>query len=211
MEWKFHNARSSGFVTTLLFALVAIMMPIGACAQNAEITDVTVSVDGVTYGSGDTAVITPTTTSILFTVSGENFSQLNEANILFLGCAGVNVMKNYGWQIDTVNNRATNDFVHVLHLYKEMPQIQEIVFTNDGGASWVGTGICITYRDGEAPEQQAIEALWGASADQLNHSGTLAEAIKEAANNPEGFKAYATRVSLEYQRLIRALRDRFAL
>ena len=54
-------------LTTLLFALVAIMMPIGAWAQNAEITDVTVSVDGVTYGSGDTAVITPTTTSILFT------------------------------------------------------------------------------------------------------------------------------------------------
>lgn len=172
-------------LTTLLFALVAIMMPIGAWAQNAEITDVTVSVDGVTYGSGDTAVITPTTTSILFTVAGKNFSQLNESNVLFLGCASVNVMKNYGWQIDTVNNRATSDFIDVLHLYQAMPEIQEILFTNDGKVSWIGTGICITYRDGEAPEQQAIEALWGASADQLNHSGTLAEAIKEAANNPE--------------------------
>ena len=34
---------------------------------------------------------------------------------------------------------------------------------------------------------------------------------EEAANNPERIKAYATTDSLEYQRLIRALRDRFAL
>jgi amidophosphoribosyltransferase len=34
---------------------------------------------------------------------------------------------------------------------------------------------------------------------------------EEAANNPERIKAYATTDSLEYQRMIRALRDRFAL
>ena len=137
--------------TTLLFALVAIMMPIGAWAQDATITGVTITVDGVTYDAGDTAVITPSTTSIIYTLYGENFAHITKENMVLAACGGAFFIDN--WDIDTINNTAMVPFP--IDYFTKCIEPFEIQYSNDGCSTLIGTGLYAVYDDGLSEEQRA--------------------------------------------------------
>ena len=102
---------------TILFALVAMMMPSGLWAQDATITGVTITVDGVEYGTGETAVITPNTTSIIVTVTGENLGNATNDNFVQYGpCLGER-LNSSAWTIDVENNVATTERISELQYF----------------------------------------------------------------------------------------------
>ena len=136
---------------TILFALVAMMMPIGVWAQDATITGVTITVDGVEYGTGETAVITPNTTSIIVTVTGENFAHITKENMVLAACGGAFFIDN--WDIDTINNTAMVPFP--IDYFTKCIEPFEIQYSNDGCSTLIGTGLYAVYDDGLSEEQRA--------------------------------------------------------
>ena len=142
-------------LTTLLFALVAMMMPIGAWAQNAVITGVTITVDGIEYGVGDTAVVTPTTTSLIYTVYGENFANLTNEN--FIACSqtfGSHLADD--WIIDTEKNTATFDYSNLLAFFEINITPYEVKYSNDNMKTWSQSGVYIVYDYGLSEEEKAV-------------------------------------------------------
>ena len=142
-------------LTTLLFALVAMMMPIGAWAQDAVITGVTITVDGIEYGVGDTAVVTPNTTSLIFTVYGENFANLTSENFITYSQGMGNHLTN-GWIIDTEKNTATCDFSNKLHFFESNITPFEVTYSNDNRVTRVNSGVYIVYDYGLSEEEKAV-------------------------------------------------------
>lgn len=115
--------------------------------QNAVITGLTITVDGVEYGVGDTAIITPNTTSIIYTVTGENFINASEKNYVIF-TRGINdIITSGGWTIDAANNTATYDFSSFLHWFESNIEPFEIMYSNDGCATRIGSGVYILYKD----------------------------------------------------------------
>ena len=142
-------------LTTILFALVATMMPIGAWAQDAVITGVTITVDGVEYGVGDTAVVKPTTTSLIYTIKGENFANVSNMNYVRFSFSSADCLVSPLWAIDTDNNTAICDFNEMLNSFEENSIPFEVQYCNDGGATWINSGVCVVYDDGIKPEERA--------------------------------------------------------
>ena len=142
-------------LTTLLFALVAMMMPIGAWAQNAVITGVTITVDGIEYGVGDTAVVTPNTTSLIFTVYGENFANVTSENFIAYSQGMGNNLTN-GWTIDTEKNTATYDFSNALVYFESNITPFEVKYSNDNRVTRVNSGVYIMYDYGLSEEEKAV-------------------------------------------------------
>ena len=142
-------------LTTLLFALVAMMMPIGAWAQNAVITGVTITVDGIEYGVGDTAVVTPTTTSLIYTVYGERFANVTSENYISY-TQGLEDPLTNGWMIDIEKNTATCDFSNKLHFFEINITPYEVKYSNDNMKTWSQSGVYIVYDYGLSEEEKAV-------------------------------------------------------
>ena len=145
----------------ILSILIALCMVIGLFPATAvaaftvtpaEITSVTVTVDGVEYTSGDTVTITPDTTSLIYTVSGTNFDNLSyELNYLIHRpdhC--ISIAPNYYWIIDTENNTATLDKSAELYHFANYTSAFVPMFSNTGldYDNFVSSGISIYYDDG---------------------------------------------------------------
>ena len=142
-------------LTTFLFALVAMMMPIGAWAQDAVITGVTITVDGVEYGVGDTAVVTPNTTSLIYTVYGERFANVTSENFITYSQGMGNNLTN-GWTIDTEKNTATYDFSNALAFFEINITPYEVKYSNDNMKTWSQSGVYIVYDYGLSEEEKAV-------------------------------------------------------
>ena len=142
-------------LTTLLFALVAMMMPIGAWAQNAVITGVTITVDGIEYGVGDTAVVTPNTTSLIYTVYGERFANVTSENYISY-TQGLEDPLTNGWMIDIEKNTATCDFSNKLHFFEINITPYEVKYSNDNMKTWSQSGVYIVYDYGLSEEEKAV-------------------------------------------------------
>ena len=141
-------------ILSILLALCMVfsMMPMTAFAAevegpaSAEITGVSLAVDGVTYTSGN-VTISPNTRSIIYTVTGTNFENLMAENVLQYAPSDLDlapITGTWGFVIDTENNVATLDcstwgpaFVTCVNF--------EPWYSNDGGQSKTGTGIYISF------------------------------------------------------------------
>ena len=141
-------------LTTLLFALVA-MMPIGAWAKDAVITGVTITVDGIEYGVGDTAVVTPNTTSLIITVYGERFANVTSANYITY-TQGLGDPLTNGWTIDTEKNTATCDFSNKLHFFESNITPFEVTYSNDNRVTRINSGVYVVYDYGLSEEEKAV-------------------------------------------------------
>ena len=141
-------------LTTLLFALVA-MMPIGAWAKDAVITGVTITVDGIEYGVGDTAVVTPNTTSLIYTVYGERFANVTSANYITY-TQGLGDPLTNGWTIDTEKNTATCDFSNKLHFFESNITPFEVTYSNDNRVTRINSGVYVVYDYGLSEEEKAV-------------------------------------------------------
>ena len=144
-------------LTTFLFALVAMMIPIGAWAQDAVITGVTITVDGIDFGVGDTAVVTPNTTSLIYTVYGENFANLTNEN--FIACS-----QSFGshladdWIIDTEKNTATFDYSNLLAFFEINITPYEVKYSNDNMKTWSQSGVYLMYSE-QNDEDTSLDQL----------------------------------------------------
>ena len=142
-------------LTTLLLVIAAVITPIGTWAQQANITGMTITVDGTVYGAGQTAIITPQTTSIIYTVTGENFANLTENHCAewMSGCASL--LLSGWWDIDTENNIATMDMSSLLSTFKILTYPYELEYTNDG-SNWLNSGVTIEYDAGLSEGEEAV-------------------------------------------------------
>ena len=124
---------------------------------SAQITGVTVTVDGVPYTSGN-VTITPTST-IIYTVTGTNFANLNDDNIVSYALGSIDTLYNSGWTIDTETNTATRDFSGSISWFDDCDNY-EVRYSNDGdvGSAYVGTGIYLTYDDSTGGEEDTTPA-----------------------------------------------------
>lgn len=115
--------------------------------QEAIITGITITVDGVEYGVGDTAIITPNTTSLIYTVTGENFVNVSEKNYVVFTREINDVLTSGGWTIDAANNTATQDFSGFLHWFDRNIEPFEVQYSNNSGATLIDSGVYILYKD----------------------------------------------------------------
>lgn len=113
----------------------------------AQITGVTVTVDGVSYAQGD-LVITPDTQFLVFTVNGTNFTNLSENNLLRYTQNNTEPLT--GFVVDTEVNTATLNQSGNISMFADCDHFQ-IQYSNDGGATMIDTGISLTY-EVPAPE-----------------------------------------------------------
>ena len=122
----------------------------------AEITGVSITVDGETYTKGN-VTITPETESIIVTVTGTNFANLSAANILDLGPGLTVFLNTFRWKIDSAANTATADFSDLNPEFGDHNG-SEITYSNDSNQNWSGTGIYLTYDDGTGGEEDTTPA-----------------------------------------------------
>ena len=101
-----------------------------------------VTVDGVTYTEGE-VTITPDTQSIIFTVNGTNFVNLSDSNLLAYANS-MPVTEAFDWAINAADGTATKDFTSLLSNFAICNNF-EVMYSNEDGANWIGTGIYLTY------------------------------------------------------------------
>ena len=142
-------------LTTLLLVIAAVITPIGTWAQQANITGLTITVDGTVYGVGQTAIVTPQTTSLIFTLTGENFANLTENHNIDWKPGLSNPLLSGWWDIDTENNTATLDNSRFLPNLRSLTTPYEPTYTNDG-SNWIKSGVKIVYDNGMSEEEKAV-------------------------------------------------------
>lgn len=113
----------------------------------AQITGVSITVDGETYTEGE-VVITPSS-EVSFTVSGTDFANLDdEMNRLEYAMELYDpVASDYGWDIDADNGTATKSFTHLWADFTGCHN-HPIRYTNTG-SSFIWTDLYLTYEDSE--------------------------------------------------------------
>ena len=115
-----------------------------ATPEPAVLETLTITVDGTVYGKGDTAIITPNTKSIIYTVTGKNFANLSEDNyVIFTSGTDTPVLKNYGWDIDIETNTATCDYSDCLTEFYSSHRGFEVEFYNND--NYIETGVYVKY------------------------------------------------------------------
>ena len=125
--------------------------------EKAVITGVTITVDGVEYGVGDTAVVTPNTTSLIFTVYGENFANLTSENFITYSQGMGNPLTN-GWTIDTEKNTATYDFSNALVYFESNITPFEVKYSNDNNVTRINSGVYLMYSE-QNDEDTSLDQL----------------------------------------------------
>ena len=158
----------------------------------AEITGVSITVDGTTYTSGN-VTITPTST-VVYTVSGTNFANLSEDNRLSY-TPEINdlVTAPYGFTVDAEAGTAIKDYFDYIDSLEKCDNF-EIAYSNDGGTTWIGTGIYLTYNDGEASTPITI------TKQPVSASGKLGETVSttvEAEGEGLTYQWYFRKVGAE--------------
>ena len=134
-EVAYSNAGASSWIGTGIYLTYNDGTP-------AEITGVSVTVDGVTYTEGE-VTITPDTQSIIFTVNGTNFVNLSDSNLLAYANS-MPVTEAFDWAINAADGTATKDFTSLLSNFAICNNF-EVMYSNEDGANWIGTGIYLTY------------------------------------------------------------------
>lgn len=128
--------------------------------DKAVITGVSITVDGKTYTEGN-VTITPTST-VIITVTGTNFANVSDDNVLMYAPAYGNLL-NSGWIItDDEANTATKDFSKWIREFESCNNF-EVLYSNDGNVydAYVGTGIYLTYNDGTGEsELMSVNITW---------------------------------------------------
>ncbi len=120
--------------------------------DKAEITGVSITVDGTPYTTG-TATVKPTS-SITFTVTGKNLNNKTGANIVSVA-PGVGSPLTVSWEINSEGTSATKTFDS--SYYQDSTTAFEIKYTNDNRATFVSTGIYILYQ----AETTSVDITWG--------------------------------------------------
>ena len=137
-------------LTTLLLVIAAVITPIGTWAQQARITHLTITVDGVTYSKGDTAIITPETQSISYTVYGENFANLTENHMVTYAAAAADRLTDSGWEINTQDNIATYDASGDLRFFVYNDPAKPVRYSHDGFETYETTDLYVWYKTPKA-------------------------------------------------------------
>ncbi|MBQ9843591.1 MAG: hypothetical protein IJO31_05500, partial [Oscillospiraceae bacterium] len=177
----------------------------------AEITGVSITVDGETYTEGD-VTITPTST-IIVTVTGTNFANLSAANILDLGPGLTVFMDTWRWETDPAANTATADFSDLNPEFGDHNG-SEITYSNDSNQNWTGTGIYLTYDDGTGGEedttpdstgkilvdmQDSYGDGWNDAAIQIYKNGSLEQTVTVDKTSNTVFLDYDSTATYEFK------------
>lgn len=123
--------------------------------ERAEVTGVTVTVDGTTYGSGETAVLSPNTKNITFTLTGTNLTNVTDKNYLCYarGIYGLdNAASGTTWDVTSDTSATYTEYPE--HFRGCVPPY-EVKYSNDDGATEVNTGLYIKYVTGSEEEESA--------------------------------------------------------
>ena len=122
--------------------------------EPAEITGVSVTVDGETFTEGD-VTITPDTKSVIYTVTGINLQNGDENNLLqhlSNACTGIYSTR---FVVSDDGTSATLDCSNELQYFTDFRNF-EVRYSNEGQSNWIGTGIYLTYNDGASYDKILI-------------------------------------------------------
>ena len=165
----------------------------------AEIKELFITVDGVTYttddDTDDKVVITPETKSIIYTVTGDNLFYAHAFNYVYYRPDTTFYL--YDLQIDTQDTTVVYDASPELSNFTDCSGF-EITYSNDGNE--IGTGISLIYcaqhtGDTATCISKAECTTCGTSYGELGGHSTTAEGDKAATCTT---KAYCSRCESEY-------------
>ena len=144
------------------------------------ITEVIVTVDGVSYSEGK-IVITPETESIVFTISVTNFSKHSEEHLIMFANGVTISTTDTGFIFDETNGTATCTVPIDLITDLEGFVGFEISYSNEGNSqeTLIGTGIFLTYCVEHTPDERGQTCKgyfctfcesWYGEINELNHA-----------------------------------------
>lgn len=119
-------------------------------ALTAEITGMSIIIDGVEYNSANTsetnpAVITPATKSLIVKVTGENLQYNKTAIVSYSPAVNAdNVHADYGWNISQKGDTATRDALWLLEKLTKT-ETWQLQYANDGN-TLQSSGVYVAYQ-----------------------------------------------------------------
>lgn len=119
-------------------------------ALTAEITGMSIIIDGVEYNSANTsetnpAVITPATQSLIVKVTGENLQYNKTAIVSYSPTVNAdNVHADYGWNISQEGDTATRDALWLLEILSKT-ETWQLQYANDGN-TLQSSGVYVAYQ-----------------------------------------------------------------
>ena len=147
----------------------------------AEITGVSITIDGEEYVGSDTsaenpAVISSESASVILTVHGANLQNATgDQWVSYMSTGNCVTLDNSDWTKSEDGSLASLDLTFLTESFIQSISVWEIKYSsNGGGLEDAVTGLYVKYE--HIPE----EALWGTDADNLTNGGTFAEAIAAA-------------------------------
>ena len=144
-------------ITSILLVLCMILaqLPVISLAsqEEAAVTGVSITVDGVTYTEGN-VIITPEST-IVYTVTGTNLDQLMNHSITYANGMTSSLGTGGGWDVNETNTTLSRDVSDRTHLFFRCDNYR-IYYDTDTGER-VYTDIYLTFDAG--PEPATITGL----------------------------------------------------
>ncbi|MBQ8566698.1 MAG: hypothetical protein IJ445_03840 [Clostridia bacterium] len=168
--------------------------------DNAQITGMSITIDGVVYDSSNTsaenpAVITPNTEFITLTVHGTALQNCTVDNIVaYYAGASQPILSDYLWRFEADGTTAYRYFSSASALskfaYNTTPY--ELQYTNNGSFSAVnpaiGSGVYIVYDDGTAEPTYTITVdKYGEGAVEVSASAAEGETVTVTLDPAEGY------------------------
>ncbi|MBQ7857092.1 MAG: hypothetical protein IJ351_00450 [Oscillospiraceae bacterium] len=144
-EMKYQNPSDSDYVSPGLFLSLRESTPV------AEITGVTITIDGVEYSStntseADPAVITPNTQSLTLKVTGTNLQYNEHAIVSYAPSKNADtVHANNEWIVSEDGTSATKDISAFLEVLSSTTSVWELQYANDGD-TLESSGVYVIYQ-----------------------------------------------------------------
>jgi len=118
--------------------------------SDARITGLKLTIDETEYSSGKVTV--KPTDQVMFTILGENLNNIN-ANCSLNNelCLDLTLSENWSFSADGTAMSGTFGAT----LFENVTSETELIYTNDQGETWTGTGIYVTFDNGTAETDKA--------------------------------------------------------
>ena len=154
----------------------------------AQITGMSLTVDGIPYTEGE--IILTAESKVIMTLTGTNFANLSDNNVVWPDADGYHqdpVSADYGWVIDADANTATLDFEYSYGVENTFRKNNgfELQYSNDGKATWIGSGIYLTYDDGTLNREPAQITGLSITIDGVVYDSTNTSATNPAVITPD--------------------------
>ena len=120
----------------------------------AEITGLKVTVDGVTYTSGQTVTLTPDSGDVTITVIGTNLQNRTEKNkVKYISATFASMGSGYTWNVNDSGTETSKTYTS--SEFASQTSAFEMGYCNDGSTNYTGSGIFVVYDNGSSEEDAA--------------------------------------------------------